>query len=342
MFPYLLLDCLNRMNGERTVSGIFHLLRGKKSSQTFQDAKVYGVDTYYGIYPELNRHTLDSALEELLQEHAVEWIDDMKLRVTSLGKEKIDSVHIPLYFSGLDYSEAVDEFQNRLLLWVQILSNGVYKRSGYLPVVDKAPVQQWAKGLYLSRKPFLDQEAEALYRELHTLLEPLSELEKSIFVRRLTGGDSTGWTYNQLAEVLGESIWNVPLYLKNVYYYLFFAVYRAPSCYLHELTKNLVKKESLTESSRKSISLYDKVRSIEEVARIRSLKPSTIEDHLVEAVLVNPQRDIGSFINDEGMREIEETVLSIETKRLKLIREYLDDKYSYFQIRIVLAKLQKG
>ncbi|SIS37070.1 helix-turn-helix domain-containing protein [Salimicrobium flavidum] len=342
MFTYILLDCLDRMNGERTVSGVFHLLRGKKSSQTFQDAKVYGIDRYYGIYRELNRNILEEALYRLEEERAIEWIDEAKIIVTSSGKERIEKDRFSFHFSGMDYSEAIDEFQNRFMLWVQIVSNGIYNQKSYIPVVDKVPIQQWLKSLYMTRKSSLTQEAEGLYLELHKLLSVFSEKEKMMFVRRLTGGDQTGWTYNQLAEAGEDSVYNIPLYLKNIYYYLFFAASENPSSYLYELTRNLGKKETLTSSSRKSVHLYDKVNSIEEVARIRNLKTSTIEDHLVEAVLVNNDRSIHSFISPAGIIEIEEVVHRTNTKRLKVIREYLDDKYSYFQIRIVLAKIQKG
>ncbi|AKG04387.1 hypothetical protein AAV35_006015 [Salimicrobium jeotgali] len=342
MFTYILLDCLSKMNAERTVSGVYHLLRGKKSSQTFQDAKVYGIEGYYGVYPGLQRETLDYALHELYKEGKTVWHDHGRMSVTAYGEGSIEETRIPLYFSGLEYSEAVEEFRNRLLLWIQIISNAVYRHTGYLPIVDKGPVQNWARKFYSERKAVLDEDAPILYKELRTLLTPFSDMEKEMFVRRLTGGDRTGWTYSQLAEENGEPVWDIPLYLTNMYYYMFSEVSSDSSCYLYKLTEDLMKKEAFTSSSGKSIELYNKFGSIEKVAKIRQLQPSTIEDHLVEAVLVDPARNTDAFISREGARDIAAAVRKTNTKRLKVIREQLNGDYSYFQIRIVLAKLQKG
>ncbi|MEH7462882.1 recombinase RecQ, partial [Bacillus thuringiensis] len=37
---YTVLYCLKQLKGERTVSSIYHLLKGKRSSQTFQDGNM--------------------------------------------------------------------------------------------------------------------------------------------------------------------------------------------------------------------------------------------------------------------------------------------------------------
>ncbi|WP_347862829.1 helix-turn-helix domain-containing protein [Salimicrobium sp. PL1-032A] len=342
MFRYILLDCLHSMNAERTISGVFHLLRGKKSSQTFQDAKVYGIDRYYGIYPGLKRETVINILEKLEKDQAIQRVDESRVAVTEIGRGELNSHVETLHFSGMEYSEAVNEFQDRLLLWIQVLSNAVHHKEYYLPVVDGAAVQQWAKKLYIKEKKRLGYEGERLFHELIRILAGLSEMEKDLFVRRLTGGGDTGWTYDQLAESWAIPISDVPLYLKNTHYYLFFEAVKNPSSSLHKLTGDLVKKESLTASSKKSIRLFDEFQSLEEVAELRGLKTSTIEDHLVEAVLVDPERPIDAFIGESELEEIREVVQTIDTKRLKVIHDELDGRYSYFQLRMVLAKLQKG
>lgn len=40
---YTLLHCLKQLNGERTVSSIYYLLKGKRSSQTLQDGNMFRV-----------------------------------------------------------------------------------------------------------------------------------------------------------------------------------------------------------------------------------------------------------------------------------------------------------
>lgn len=38
---YTVLYCLKQLNGERTVSSIYYLLKGKRSSQTLQDGNMF-------------------------------------------------------------------------------------------------------------------------------------------------------------------------------------------------------------------------------------------------------------------------------------------------------------
>lgn len=40
---YTLLHCLKQLNGERTVSSIYYLLKGKRSSQTLQDGNMFRI-----------------------------------------------------------------------------------------------------------------------------------------------------------------------------------------------------------------------------------------------------------------------------------------------------------
>ncbi|WP_176757385.1 helix-turn-helix domain-containing protein [Salimicrobium halophilum] len=317
-------------------------MRGKKSSQTFQDAKVYGIDQYYGVYPGLRREMITRVLHRLEEEKAIERVDESRVTITGVGRQELSDSDFSLYFSGMEYSEAVNQFQDRLLLWVQVLSNAAHRQDHYFPVVEKTPVQQWVKTFYNREKRHLQSDAAALFRELNLTLQPFTDMEKNLFVRRFTGGDGTGWTYDQLAETGDIEPIDVPLYIKNMHYYLFFTAAEDRTLHLHKLTGDLVKKETLTASSKKSIQLFDQYQSIEDVAAVRGLKTSTIEDHLVEAVLVDPGRPVDAFISDSGFEEIRQVVRKTGTKRLKIIHDQLNGGYSYFQLRIVLAKLQKG
>jgi uncharacterized protein YpbB len=55
----ILLYCLKQLNGERTIYSIYHLLNGKKSSQTLQDAHLFSLKRYFGILESLTRESFD-------------------------------------------------------------------------------------------------------------------------------------------------------------------------------------------------------------------------------------------------------------------------------------------
>lgn len=46
---YTLLYCLKQLNGERTVSSIYYLLKGKRSSQTLQDGNMFQISFCLGF-----------------------------------------------------------------------------------------------------------------------------------------------------------------------------------------------------------------------------------------------------------------------------------------------------
>ena len=52
----MILYCLQKINGERTIYSIYHLLHGKKSSQTIQDATFISSSSFFSIHiPTISR-----------------------------------------------------------------------------------------------------------------------------------------------------------------------------------------------------------------------------------------------------------------------------------------------
>jgi uncharacterized protein YpbB len=106
---------------------------------------------------------------------------------------------------------------------------------------------------------------------------------------------------------------------------------------LSSLLANFEQKDSLTLSSRKTWELLNQDFSLEEIASIRHLKISTIEDHLVEFALNIEEFSIHSYVEEETQQKILEISRQEATRQLKVIRNFLKET-SYFQIRLVLAK----
>ena len=98
--------------------------------------------------------------------------------------------------------------------------------------------------------------------------------------------------------------------------------------------------QKLTHSTQLTLQLINEGRSIIEIANTRRLKVNTIEDHLVEIVLSDRQFPIGDYVPNKMENKIWEAVNHLQTKQLKVIKQWLkDDEISFFQIRLVLAKV---
>ncbi len=97
---YTLLHCLKQLNGERTVSSIYYLLKGKRSSQTLQDGNMFRISFLFGIYKSLNRNDYDGEVAKLLQADFIQEIHENTYVLTPTGKMQLHKWEGSLCFSG--------------------------------------------------------------------------------------------------------------------------------------------------------------------------------------------------------------------------------------------------
>ena len=64
MLQHIVLFCIDRFRGERSLAAIDHLLNGKKTAQTLQDSKWYNVSRLFGTVP-IDRSRLLHVAHEL-------------------------------------------------------------------------------------------------------------------------------------------------------------------------------------------------------------------------------------------------------------------------------------
>ena len=67
----IILYCLHKLNGERTIYSIYHLLHGKKSSQTIQDAYLFHLTPFFHTYPTISWQEIESIITKFATN---EWI----------------------------------------------------------------------------------------------------------------------------------------------------------------------------------------------------------------------------------------------------------------------------
>jgi uncharacterized protein YpbB len=78
-----MLFCLQRLKEERTIYGVYHLLKGKKSAQTIQDGQIYGLSFLFQSFPYLKKSSFDSMITTLVQR---ETIIKLQKKVTNVYK----------------------------------------------------------------------------------------------------------------------------------------------------------------------------------------------------------------------------------------------------------------
>ncbi|MFB9988540.1 helix-turn-helix domain-containing protein [Bacillus benzoevorans] len=336
----ILLYCLQKLNGERTIYSIYHLLQGKKSSQTIQDAHLFQLSAFFHTDTNITRQQIADHAHELKRNSLIAETLDQHFILTAEGervlKRGLSISPVPSYLNGWKYGRAGLLLWERLSLAVQVLSHLQHRETKYIPVQRRPETLLWVKEFVqtygLNRKDL----SENLYTELTSLLESGLNIDPNLLVVRLSGCGRIGLTEIQAAQEMKMDPVHYHYQFLNIIHYLALRIeedhFPIMSAFLERETDIL-----LTKSTEKTYTLLKDGHSLDDIIHIRRLKPSTIEDHIVELALNIPQFSIAEYVNAKKQRQIKEAIKAANTKQLREIRKYAPEA-SYFEIRIVLAK----
>ncbi|MFT4413135.1 helix-turn-helix domain-containing protein [Fredinandcohnia humi] len=343
----LILYCLHKLNGERTVYGIFHILTGKKSSQTIGDANLYGLSHLFGTLKTIDRNQILESTRELLQLNLIIEIlpSTNKFILTPEGiqvlKSSLEAKPIPSKLNGWKYNDATSILWQRLSLLTQVLSNLIHGITQYTAIQQDDHVVEWVKQFVKNVRFNRHELAEMLYKECQLCLTKVPEPEATIFVMRLTGSNRIGYTNDQISSILNEDETWCQLLFINVLHFVIAYVESNKADFLilqQLLRRNEQSDVSLTTSTRFTFSLLLQGKTIDEIANIRNLKRNTIEDHIVEITHNMKDFSIKPFVSKKHQEKILSIYKELNTKQLRPIKERLGTDISYFEIRLVLAK----
>ncbi|MBS4173313.1 helix-turn-helix domain-containing protein [Bacillus sp. FJAT-49736] len=339
----IILWALKKLKGERTVYSVFHLLKGKKSSQTIQDAYLYQLDILFYTFPHLTRRDFDISLESLADKSFIILHSNKRYFLTEQGENQLEvffAIHsFPAYLNGLKYQEHSFTFWNRLVIIIQVLSNLINKNRFYYPVTRDNGILRWVKQFLNNHNKLKDLLAESLFTELHLLLSNNPPERPEIIVMRLTGYKHIGKTVEQSANQLEMDVTEYWFRYVNLLHYVMEHISENKASYplLFSIIQDTYKPFSMTKSTFETYELLLKNYSIAEISRIRNLKESTIQDHIIEIALSTPDFNTNPFIDSKTEAEILAIADNIGMQKLKPIKDQIN-RVSYFQIRLALAK----
>ncbi|MCL6573948.1 MAG: helix-turn-helix domain-containing protein [Bacillus sp. (in: Bacteria)] len=335
----IILFCLKQLNSERTIYSIYHLLNGKKSSQTIQDVHLFSLKRFFGIYEPLTRESFDEIIQAMLEKEWIYRCGVQRYHLMPSGNLFLEKYSLPAYINGWDFHQFTTLFWERLSIFIQVTSNLVFEETKYTPIQRNKDVHLWLKSVL--KKIFLPKKeiSEHLYSELIKCFDESKEIDPSLLVFRLTGFQQIGLTPNQVAKKLNMNRHDYHIGFINALHYLIQKIERESNHYkiLFFLIEDIKQSDELTLSARKTRNLLNKGYSLEMIARFRHLKLSTIEDHLVEFALNIDGFPIDTYVDKELQMRILGISRLSSTRELKLIKEKLT-KVTYFQIRLVMAK----
>ncbi|WP_153732197.1 helix-turn-helix domain-containing protein [Sporosarcina obsidiansis] len=335
VFISLLLTMFQRLHGERSAQGVYHILRGKKSGQTLQDIENYQLKSFYALLPNLPIHDYQQVIEGMSADGFIQ-IEDRVVYVTAKGLKKIPNK--PWRFNGWEYRGREREFFKRLALTVQTLSYLRVGQTMFTPIQKELHIQLFVKEYIRSQSISVNRLSEELRQELEWIMTEgqLSDEQCDIFSYRLTGQQLTAFTWEQLSETLKLPVMTIQLsYLESLHIVLDFIENGEKTPLLKSLAVGCRVETYLTHSAERTRKLFQQGYSIEQIASLRSLKLSTIEDHLVEMAANFNVFPYEEFITNEQIEKVWQTIDQLETKRLRLLKEHFVE-LSYFQLRLIM------
>lgn len=344
----LFLYCLDKLNGERSIYAIYHLLKGKKSSQTIQDAHLFGMKQLFGTYPRITREQLEQCVSASRENRWLKEADkENHYHLTEQGRNQSMEyfrIHpLPADLNGWDFQNSDAVFWARLTLLLQSLSHIINGKTLFYPIQRNAGIQNWVKRFLQLHPHNRSDMGQAYYDELVSLLETKSSAERDVFVMRLTGSHRIGSTFKQISEAAKIDEVYVRFLFAGMLHYMISEIRmnREDFPFLFAVLKDLPPNGDmpLTESARVTLTYIEAGKGLNEVAALRRLKVNTIEDHLVEIVLAKPGFSISSFVSEKTAEEIIAAARRMNTRQLKVIKNQMaNDAVTFFQIRLVLAR----
>lgn len=341
---YLILNIMQSFGTERSVSAGYHLLKGKRSSQTIQDGIVFHISSFFGLFPKLSNNEYLDRIEQLKKDDLIRETDEantysITVQGNQLLKQQLNQTPIPSSLNGWLYRDETDRFWLRFSLFVQSLSHIAHNATSFIPVTTEREVQMFVKSYLFSIRYSKEQLTSQMYKELETIFCMLDEIEASILLHRLTSFQRTGLTVEQCAQVLHLDKDYVYIKFVAILHSIMSTILNEDSRYpiLSGLMQGMKNNYNLTSSTQTTFNYWQKGYTLDEIATVRELKASTIEDHIVEIALNVPDFDLSPFLKVQDLERIHDTMTRLNTHKLKRIKEALHDEYSYFQIRLALA-----
>ena len=335
-----------QFNRNRTSSAIYHLITGKKSIQTVQDAHIYQLKNFYGINRSIHKQDFDEQINTLATEQLINLDPSTCCSVTNKGIVWLEKHEQDLHldnFNGLRYHAASPVFYERLLLLIQTLSNSCNNNGSFIPVTDKAPILFWVKTFFRDLKSRKQKFFEQLHHDIHQLLATFSDQEASIYVDRLSGYNHYGKSKDQLAKDFQKDKLDIPLIIERMNHCMLNEIFTSrralPAISL--LAKDLENNQFITNSASKTYQLLLDNRSINEIGKLRGIQENTVYDHVVEVALFTHDFPVRHYVSETQRQQILTAVEVDHTYKLKTIKQMVDESISYFQIRLVLATITR-
>src|SRR5690625_4002450 len=244
------------MQYERSISAVYYLLQGKQSIQTIQDAQLFKLTPYYGIYKNLSKTHFYRLVNQYVEDQILQARSESDFIVTKKGEEWIENHPLTThFFNGIQYKKIDQIFFSRLLLLIQVWTNHKKKKNTYIPIVDQIDILNWMKVYYEQSKNKVDNYLHVLYQELVKILSLLPPEENpAIVIDQFTSAQTVWLTTEHIAFKESLSVEDVHLKTINIIHFMLQAIMDHKEQYwlLYSIVSDLMMQTTLTHSAQQT------------------------------------------------------------------------------------------
>ncbi|MDT2753826.1 helix-turn-helix domain-containing protein [Enterococcus pseudoavium] len=262
------------------ISTLHHLLTGKRTSSVLLHGFFYKNLAYLGALPDLTAAVFQKAIQELAQKELIV-IEEGFGYLTAQGAEYLARQRIDLQgINNLRYGRMREEVWQLLLFAVQVVSQLSFSEKNYLPIENRPYYLQLIKTWLAHSDPGL---TERFPEELVQIFSQLPTEVANFLANQFSGYHQQGkTTFQLLPENFRVEPWD-QLYRQRAID-LFLAQIKEG-----ELSRLLapLDQQNLNQSMLKTREYFLADKTIEEILRLRHLKPGTINDHFIEWALLD-------------------------------------------------------
>ncbi|HEX6594558.1 MAG TPA: helix-turn-helix domain-containing protein [Bacillota bacterium] len=344
----LILQCVRNIKAARSVSAVYYILRGKRSIQTVHDARIFHLEHYYGTNRSLGRNVFDQRVTQLKREGLLQQsTNDAGLIVSGQGEGYLRQLleTFPFhYFHGFHYHHIASIFFDRIRLLIQTYTNSSMNHLSFIPIIDDLHITSWVKSFYIYYKNIDAQwMLQYLYDDLHAILSQLKNREAEFFIDCFTGYKQYGLSTEQLARKYHVTREDVQLLTVAITHKVLQTAHERNRRLkiLPHLIRDLPMNHFITKTAETTYKLFKKGYTIEQISQIRQLKKNTICDHFVEISLFDSTFPVEDYVDQDDQREIVQATQEAKTSQLKEIKRAVSEEITYFQIRLVLAQMDR-
>lgn len=344
----IILHCSAHIKQSRSIQAIYHLLKGKKGIQTVHDAHMFHLENFYGIHKRLEKRVFDEKVNKLIEQDLLQVISEEEnlCALTEEGTKWLYQYNDKLrlhYFKGMQLHKVDEEFLSRLLLIIQTYTNIKMNHASFIPITDTVSVASWVKDFYRRMSSISPEKIlSLLYSDLHTLFQAFPDREANFMIDHMTGYKAYGMSSSQLGHRYNLNNEDIIILRTAIVHNMMEMIEQEkntldilPLIIIHHQKGHLI-----THSAMETYHLLKSGLSLDDISSKRNLKLNTIYDHVVEISLFNKAFSIDDYVSESAQSEIIQAVSTLKSYKLKEIKEKVPDSISYFQIRLVLAKIK--